>query len=384
MQVSAGTCEDKFNQPAEASSIQEKDSLELTSVDGVSVDFLFDLRLDSLNFSTRVRNIFEVMDFTYIGDIVVYSERDFLSIDGLGKESLDEIIAKLSGLGLHLRMSVGSWSPVQHRIQKDKLDSRLDSLNFSTRVRNIFEVMDFTYIGDVVVYSERDFLSIDGLGRESLDEIIAKLSDLDLHLGMSVGNWSPLVLERETNFTAAKNMGAEQLESSFSPLSSLTKEETTEKMGGGNKAISPEDVNNTDSLEFGRSSLNPDFQRENVSISGRHLIKIRESVFFTPEFNNWFNKKNKLHSNSKMKVMNIVERFKKEGVDGLGGRWNYVERGLLKLSIASGGRGELRIYFTIKSDNLYLIFGEKASDSMGKKISNTRKAVQLIEKYFPS
>lgn len=287
--VFAGACEDEFNQSAKTPPIPT-DSAALVSVNGVSVDFLFDLRLDSLNFNTRLQNVFQEMDFTYIGDIILYSERDFLSLDNFGRGSLNELTARLSGLGLHLEMDIGDWKP--------------------------------------------------------------------------------LVLERKIGIT--ENLSKSGIEEAVSEPKKM----------GSNTANTSTNVNKIHSSGVDRSSLNPDFQREMTSISESHLIQIRGSVFLTPEFNRWFDKKNKLHPNSKMKVMNITERFEMEGIDGLGSRWSHLGGGVFKLLIASGSRGELRIYFTVKSDKLVFLFGEKASDSVGVKTRNNSKARQLIEKYF--
>ena len=305
IQALADTCEDVLTRSTQTPSSPRANVVKLTSVDGVSVHFLFDLRLDTLNFSTRVKNVFEAMDFTYIGDIVEYSESDLLSIGNFGRVSLNEINNRLSGLGLRLNMSVGDWSPPV-LASKEETNS----------------------IADIVQNTEQ-----------------------------------PISVET-------------------SSVSSLTKEETTsesETMGGGNPAISSTDVNNVGSLESGRSSLNSNSQREGVVTSEGHLIKIEESVFFTPEFNKWFNKKNNLHSMSKNKIMNAINHFERQGINGLGNRWSSLGGGLLKLVIASRNRGGSIIYFTVESDNLYLIFGDKVNGNVNESNRSVDKARQLIE-----
>ena len=374
VRVFAGACEDEFNPPAKTSSTPT-DLVKLVSVDGVNVDFLFNLRLDSLNFSNRVQNVFNREGFKYIGNIISYSKKDFLNFDNFGRNSLNELEAKLSGLGLHLKMDVGDWHHFTPAIKKEQLDLRLDSLNFTTRVQNVFNEIGFTYIGDIIAYSEKDFLSLDNFGRHSLNDLTAKLSELGLHLETDIGDWKPPVLEGKTRATESVSKNSVKEEAVSEPG----------KNGGGNKAIISTNVNENQPSKASHSSLNTDSQREEAtSVSENHLIQIREVVFFTPEFKKWFDKKNNLHSNSKMKIMNIAERFETEGIDGLGVWWSHSGGRVFKLSIMSGSRGELRIYFTIKSDEIFFLLGEKASDSVSGKARHIKKAKQLLKKYFSS
>ena len=155
------------------------------------------LKLESLNLSFRLQNVFKAMGVTYIGDIVLYRGVDLLGLNNnFGIRSLSELKSKLSELGLYLGMDVGDWRPPT---LEEKLNLRLENLNLSSHVKKVLRVMGVTYIGDIVSRAEHDLLKEPGFGKKSLNELKEKLSELGLNLGMDVRGKRSVTLEEKLN-----------------------------------------------------------------------------------------------------------------------------------------------------------------------------------------
>jgi len=67
----------------------------------------------------------------------------------------------------------------------------VDDLELTVRSANCLKSEQIYYIGDLVQRTENQLLKTPNLGKKSLNEIKAMLSNLGLHLGMSIENWPP-------------------------------------------------------------------------------------------------------------------------------------------------------------------------------------------------
>lgn len=68
---------------------------------------------------------------------------------------------------------------------------RVEELELSVRSANCLKNDNIIYIGDLVQKTESEMLRTPNFGRKSLNEIKELLSEMDLHLGMTVEGWPP-------------------------------------------------------------------------------------------------------------------------------------------------------------------------------------------------
>ena len=85
--------------------------------------------------------------------------------------------------------------------EKSILDEEISNYEFTVRTTNVFNRMKIETIGDLVKYSEAQFLREPNFGRKSLRETEDFLSSLNLHLGMEAS----ALLKAKQNFAAPKH-----------------------------------------------------------------------------------------------------------------------------------------------------------------------------------
>ncbi len=324
--------------------------------------------------------------------LIVFTEDELLDLPGVRLVHVDEVKKKLEEINIPLGVNdrtildrtdlseihlIGDFIQPREFISTERkpnqigtkteeelnslLDLRLDSLDFSLHLQNIFKEMEFKHIGDVVLYSAEDYKSIPSFNEALLDELTTTLSGLGLHLEMDVGNWrTPILTIREVASESELNEGRLY---DYKPVEGVTREE----------------------LESAEDHLDRAGEgSENYFIQRHTLIQQGESVYFTSEFSKWMNKKRGLHSEFRNKIMKLVNRFDDKGINGLGRRGvslEYMRDGLYQWKGQSRNRGSIKIYFTIKDDKLYLLLGEKSLDSHEAKNRNIDKARNLIANY---
>lgn len=71
------------------------------------------------------------------------------------------------------------------------LNLPIEELELSGRAYNCLKSANINYVGQLVQRTESELLKIRSFGKKSLDEIVEKLSKLNLRLGMSDIRWSP-------------------------------------------------------------------------------------------------------------------------------------------------------------------------------------------------
>ncbi len=71
------------------------------------------------------------------------------------------------------------------------LNMTIEELELSGRAYNCLKSAGINYVGELVKYSESELLRLRSFGKKSLDEIIEKLRQYNLNLGMKDLNWKP-------------------------------------------------------------------------------------------------------------------------------------------------------------------------------------------------
>ncbi|MCQ2466762.1 MAG: DNA-directed RNA polymerase subunit alpha [Clostridia bacterium] len=76
-----------------------------------------------------------------------------------------------------------SFTTIDDQSEKNsKLNTIIEELDFSVRTYNCLKRAAINTIGDLVARSEDDMMKVRNLGKKSLDEVIAKLAEMDLSL----------------------------------------------------------------------------------------------------------------------------------------------------------------------------------------------------------
>jgi len=106
----------------------------------------------------------------------------------------DALSAAASILSEHLALFVAltdsatslSFQDVDETTQKNsKYDVAIEDLDFSVRTYNCLKRAGINSIGDLIARSEDEMMKVRNLGKKSLEEVIAKLHDMELSLLMS-------------------------------------------------------------------------------------------------------------------------------------------------------------------------------------------------------
>jgi len=71
------------------------------------------------------------------------------------------------------------------------LNMTIEELELSGRAYNCLKNAGINYIGQLVQKTETELLKLRSFGKKSLDEIVEKLSKLNLRLGMTDIKWKP-------------------------------------------------------------------------------------------------------------------------------------------------------------------------------------------------
>jgi DNA-directed RNA polymerase alpha subunit len=200
-----------------------------------------------LPLSVRAENCLREADIIYVRDLIRMKAEDLLGLKNFGIKSLKEIEGVLEEIGLTLGMT-GSMIELKSHYQtematklmtpspqsnikgphqtllgvellapsvstefKNPYDDNLieagrdissicflkvEDLDLTVRAAKCLKDANIIYIGDLVIMSERDLLSIRNLGSKSLREIKKKLSMLKLDLGIKVEKWPPDNIEK--------------------------------------------------------------------------------------------------------------------------------------------------------------------------------------------
>ena len=131
--------------------------------------------IDVLDLTVRSSNGLKSLNIKTIEDLVKNSGSDLLKAPcTLGRKSLTEINAALSGIGLSLKDLVLTSDSV-------------DKLGLTTRTRNALQSESVFTVEDLLKYTEENLLKINQFGRKCLLEIIEALTSHGFKLAESDG-----------------------------------------------------------------------------------------------------------------------------------------------------------------------------------------------------
>lgn len=176
------------------------------------------IRISTLNLSVRTENCMRAAKVRYLGDLVKLTQIQVRKLPNLGKKSLDELNYVLKSFDLKLGMNIPNWSPeVAEELFKEGKSSnfismplegeecteyseiskyinmgllkKVERLGLSVRSSNCLQNNNIILIGDLVVQTENQLLSLPDLGRGSVNELKMALENENLHFGMKLRFW---------------------------------------------------------------------------------------------------------------------------------------------------------------------------------------------------
>lgn len=144
-----------------------------------------------ISFSPRVRNALAKLGVNSLGDLVQKTEEELLTIPNFGRTSLREVKEFLSSKGLAMASSSGPGGAIEEPLavataavdgapaaapaSDEILQKNLSDVEWSGRIRKVFEKLNLVTIGDLLKKTEKDLLKSKNLGVTSIKEIRRKL-----------------------------------------------------------------------------------------------------------------------------------------------------------------------------------------------------------------
>ncbi len=146
-----------------------------------------------ISFSPRVRTALQKLGVNSLAELVAKSEEDLLQIPNFGRTSLRELKEFLSSKGLSLASASGPGGVVEPAIEEapvitdgpvneETLKKNLSDLEWSGRIRKVYEKMSVVTVGDLLKRTEKDLLKSKNLGVTSIKEIRKKLGQLGVSM----------------------------------------------------------------------------------------------------------------------------------------------------------------------------------------------------------
>jgi DNA-directed RNA polymerase subunit alpha len=148
-----------------------------------------------VSFSPRVRGALQKLGVTSLGDLVRRTEDELLAVPNFGRTSLRELKEFLSSKGLALASDgsvvasmaaaapagdEGEAAPESGTPGPEALQKNLGEMEWSGRIRKVFEKMGVVTLSDLLAKSEKDLLKNKNLGVTSIKEIRKKLGTYGL------------------------------------------------------------------------------------------------------------------------------------------------------------------------------------------------------------
>jgi DNA-directed RNA polymerase subunit alpha len=149
---------------------------------------VFSLPLSGFELSARSRNALDRKDIRTIGGLTQVSREELLNEKNFGDTSLEEIEGLLSRYDLQIGGLPGDedddeLDAVEARAAvQEKLNTPIESMEFSTRCRKCMEKLGIQTLGELVQHSEKELLGVPNFGATSLNEIVQVLAGLGMSL----------------------------------------------------------------------------------------------------------------------------------------------------------------------------------------------------------
>jgi len=143
-----------------------------------------------ISFSPRVRNALQKLNVTTLGELVGRSEEEMLSLPNFGRTSLKEVKEFLSTKGLTLAFGSRPAGAAEGEEEvaaaepgisgTEILQKNLSDIEWSGRIRKVFEKLELVTIQDLLQKTEKDLLKSKNLGQTSIKEIRKRLGQFGL------------------------------------------------------------------------------------------------------------------------------------------------------------------------------------------------------------
>lgn len=150
---------------------------------------VFSLPLSGFELSSRSRNALDRKDIRTIGGLTQVTREELLNEKNFGDTSLEEIEGLLSRYDLQIgkqeeydEEDEAGVGLEERAAAQEKLNTPIESLEFSTRCRKCMERLNIRTVGELVQHSEKELLAVPNFGATSLNEIVQALESFGLSL----------------------------------------------------------------------------------------------------------------------------------------------------------------------------------------------------------
>jgi hypothetical protein len=169
--------------------------------------------IDELMLSIRAEKCLRSIKVNYIGDLILKTEQELMSIRNFGRKCLREVEDSLKQIDLRLGTAALNYqtSSVKHPIEVLKRDPqetflsewaglekktflhlfrKVEELDLSPRTANCLKVKGINLIGELVQKKPSELLSITNFGKKCLAEVRLKLNKMNLDVGVEIPGWN--------------------------------------------------------------------------------------------------------------------------------------------------------------------------------------------------
>jgi DNA-directed RNA polymerase subunit alpha len=151
---------------------------------------VFSLPLSGFELSARSRNALDRKDIRTLGGLTQVTREELLNEKNFGDTSLEEIEGLLSRFDLQVGgqneeedAEDGGLDALEARAAaQERLNTPIETMEFSTRCRKCMERLGITTLGELVQHSEEELIAVPNFGATSLNEIVQILAALGLSL----------------------------------------------------------------------------------------------------------------------------------------------------------------------------------------------------------
>ncbi len=158
--------------------------------DAAKMEAVLSRPISDFELSVRSRNCLEAMNVLTLGDLTQVTEEELLNGRNFGETSLREVRELLGAHGLRVGQNVGMprmreplFAPASLSPQEQAVNLMpLSDLNLSVRARKCMSRLGLTTLGDLIQKTPDELLGSRNFGVTSLNEIRAKLAEMNLKL----------------------------------------------------------------------------------------------------------------------------------------------------------------------------------------------------------
>ena len=140
--------------------------------------------LVDFSFSRRVRESFNKLGVTTVGELAAMTEEELMEVPNFGRTSLDEIRDFLATKGLNLSYQEGAAAALQMEgpaEERSVFDTVIEDVDLPARVKKTLEAHEINTIGDLVKQSESDLKALN-ISASAMEVVKDKLQSMGLHL----------------------------------------------------------------------------------------------------------------------------------------------------------------------------------------------------------